>query len=85
MKRAGMRNIFFFFTWPNNVLFSLLSSAFDSHGSLHTHLAEVMETKDTWNRHRRKRQIIRTRKAKGYNGFDINCSCVCSSCYALFL
>ena len=30
------------------------------------------------------RQIIRTRKAKGYNGFDINCSCVCSSCYALY-
>ena len=43
-----------------------------------------METKDTWNRHRRKRQIIRTRRAKGYNGFHINCSCVCSSCYALF-
>ena len=52
--------------------------------SLHTHLAEVMEAKDHWNRHRRKRQIIRTRKAKGYNGFDINCSCVCRSCYPLY-
>ena len=61
-----------------------MRSAFDSYGSLHTLLAEVMETKDTWNRHRRKRQIIRTRKAKGYNGFHINCSCVCSSCYALY-
>ena len=43
-----------------------------------------MEAKDTWSRHRRKREIIRTRNEKGYNGFDINCSCVCRSCYALF-
>ena len=53
-------------------------------GYLHSHLADVMETKDNWKRHRRKTQIIRIRKAKGYNAFYIICSCVCSSCYALY-
>ena len=61
----------------------------NSDGSLHAHVAEALETKDTWKRHWRKTQIIRTRKAQGYNCFDIDYSCVCSflvssSCYALY-
>ena len=35
----------------DDVYFSLLHSAFNSYGSLHAHVAEALEKKDTWKRH----------------------------------